>query len=150
MAALVFFLITAVVGGEVKLMPASARLDGPNARQRFLVECVEAGVGTKDVTSRAVFATDNPRVATVDAGGSVVPIGNGLVTLSATVDGQVSRATISVENFDRDEPWSFRNHVEAILTRQGCNSGACHGAAAGKDGFRLSREPTLPRSITPS
>ena len=34
--------------------------------------------------------------------------------------------------------WSFRNHVEPILAKQGCNSGACHGALAGKGGFRLS------------
>ncbi len=33
--------------------------------------------------------------------------------------------------------WSFRNHVIPVLTRLGCNSGACHGAAAGKGGFKL-------------
>lgn len=33
--------------------------------------------------------------------------------------------------------WNFRNHVIPVLTRLGCNSGACHGAAAGKNGFRL-------------
>lgn len=33
--------------------------------------------------------------------------------------------------------WSFRNHVIPVLTRMGCNSGACHGAAAGKGGFKL-------------
>src|SRR5690349_1118691 len=33
---------------------------------------------------------------------------------------------------------SFRNDVQPILTRAGCNSGACHGAAAGKNGFKLS------------
>src|SRR5438270_13531386 len=33
---------------------------------------------------------------------------------------------------------SFRNEVQPILTRVGCNAGACHGAAAGKNGFRLS------------
>ncbi|MGH9769666.1 MAG: DUF1553 domain-containing protein [Blastocatellia bacterium] len=33
--------------------------------------------------------------------------------------------------------WSFRNHVIPVLTRLGCNSGACHGAAAGKAGFKL-------------
>jgi hypothetical protein len=32
---------------------------------------------------------------------------------------------------------SFRNHVIPILTKAGCNSGACHGAAAGKNGFKL-------------
>lgn len=33
--------------------------------------------------------------------------------------------------------WSFRNHVIPVLTRLGCNSGACHGAAAGKGGLKL-------------
>lgn len=36
-----------------------------------------------------------------------------------------------------DGGWSFRNHVIPVLTRLGCNSGACHGAAAGKGGFKL-------------
>ncbi len=33
---------------------------------------------------------------------------------------------------------SFRNHVIPMLTRLGCNSGACHGELAGKGGFKLS------------
>lgn len=33
---------------------------------------------------------------------------------------------------------SFRNQVQPILARYGCSSGACHGAAAGQGGFRLS------------
>ena len=33
---------------------------------------------------------------------------------------------------------SFRNHVQPILAKSGCSSGACHGAAAGQGGFRLS------------
>ncbi len=33
---------------------------------------------------------------------------------------------------------SFRNHVMPVLTKMGCNSGPCHGAAAGKNGFALS------------
>ncbi len=44
---------------------------------------------------------------------------------------QVSRTT---EPFE----WSFRNHVIPLLTRAGCNSGACHGALAGKGGMKLS------------
>src|SRR6187431_624266 len=34
-------------------------------------------------------------------------------------------------------PVSFRNQVIPVLTKAGCNSGACHGAAAGKNGFGL-------------
>src|SRR5206468_1907139 len=33
---------------------------------------------------------------------------------------------------------SFRNHVQPILAKTGCSMGACHGAAAGQGGFKLS------------
>ena len=35
-------------------------------------------------------------------------------------------------------PVSFRNQVIPVLTKMGCNQGACHGALAGKNGFKLS------------
>ena len=35
------------------------------------------------------------------------------------------------------KPVSFRLDVEPVLFRAGCNSGGCHGAASGKDGFHL-------------
>ncbi len=35
-------------------------------------------------------------------------------------------------------PISFRLDVMPVFFRAGCNSGGCHGAASGKDGFRLS------------
>src|ERR1700683_5634074 len=35
-------------------------------------------------------------------------------------------------------PVSFRLDVMPVLFRAGCNSGGCHGAAIGKDGFHLS------------
>jgi hypothetical protein len=124
-------------GADVRLLPPSARLVGPHARQRFIVEQMEGAAGTADLSREASFTVDNPRVATVDSRGFVVPAGDGMATLTATVSGRAFSATISVEKHDRDEPWSFRNHVEAVLTKEGCNSGACHGAAAGKNGFRL-------------
>src|SRR5947207_3105697 len=39
---------------------------------------------------------------------------------------------------ERAAPPSFVNDVVPVLTRQGCNSGACHGKGAGQNGFRLS------------
>ncbi|HEX7860734.1 MAG TPA: DUF1553 domain-containing protein [Verrucomicrobiae bacterium] len=36
------------------------------------------------------------------------------------------------------EEITFRNHVQPVLSKTGCNAGACHGAAAGQNGFRLS------------
>src|SRR5205814_10666906 len=36
------------------------------------------------------------------------------------------------------EEVSFRNEVMAVLSRAGCNAGACHGNQNGKNGFKLS------------
>jgi len=37
-----------------------------------------------------------------------------------------------------DQPMTFRNDVMPVLTKAGCNTGACHGSARGRDGFHLS------------
>jgi hypothetical protein len=47
-----------------------------------------------------------------------------------------STAASSVE--DPGGPVSFRNDVIPVLTKLGCNQGACHGAQHGKGGFKLS------------
>ena len=36
------------------------------------------------------------------------------------------------------QPISFRNDVEPVLMKLGCNTGRCHGNARGQEGFRLS------------
>ena len=44
----------------------------------------------------------------------------------------------SVAGTKTEPPVSFRHDVMPILSKAGCNSGGCHGALAGKGGFRLS------------
>jgi hypothetical protein len=43
-----------------------------------------------------------------------------------------------VQGGGQPHPVSFRNDVQAVLTRAGCNAGACHGNLNGKGGFKLS------------
>lgn len=49
-----------------------------------------------------------------------------------------ARASVRCIEIDKEPEWEFRSHVQSILARSGCNMGACHGALAGKGGFRLS------------
>ncbi len=123
--------------GDIVLIPASATLSGPKAAQRFLVEAREGETSVADETTKAAFAIDNPGVAAVSPEGIVTPKADGTATLTATIGDRVARATITVKDSGRDEPWSFKNDVMPVLTRAGCNQGACHGAAAGKNGLRL-------------
>lgn len=67
--------------------------------------------------------------------------------VAAAADGTTETSASAPVSLDTTKPasevttpaggWSFSNHVVPVLTRLGCNSGACHGAAAGKAGFKL-------------
>ena len=49
-----------------------------------------------------------------------------------------------------DAPPSFVNDVVPVLTRLGCNSGACHGKLAGQNGFKLSLRGYAPEMDHPA
>src|SRR5262249_32117386 len=66
-----------------------------------------------------------------------IPVANGKAILRAMAGDQTATAEVTVSGMDRPFHWSFRNHVESVLSKQGCNGGACHGARAGQKGFRL-------------
>jgi len=123
--------------GSIALLPANVHLIGPKTTQRFLVERREGDAWTADLSGQAAFSVENAKVAQVDADGTVHPRGNGTTTLRARIEGEEALAELVVSQFEDEQPWSFKNHVLPVLTRTGCNQGACHGAAAGKNGFRL-------------
>ena len=60
------------------------------------------------------------------------------MALADDTNAAASPAAEATQAAEPAAPWSFRNHVQSVLTKTGCNSGACHGAAAGKNGFKLS------------
>ena len=122
---------------DLKILPGDITLTGPHAAQRLLVVADDGGVVVRDRTPQAQFTSANPAVVVVD-GGVLHPAGDGETTITATVDGQRATATVKVVRSKEPINWSFRNHVIPMMTKVGCNSGACHGALAGKGGQKLS------------
>ena len=55
----------------------------------------------------------------------------------ARAKAQTATVTVRVKDAHAPFTWSFRNHVIPVMTKMGCNQGACHGALAGKNGFKL-------------
>src|SRR5262249_30725137 len=123
---------------DFEILPPNVVLTGPKVSQRLLVLSTAGGKAVADLTSQAKFASANPKVAAVDERGAVRAVGDGVVTITATVGGSQTTARVTVEKAGEPFDWSFRNHVIPVLTKIGCNSGACHGALAGKGGFKLS------------
>lgn len=122
---------------KITVLPPSVELTGPEARQQLIAEASLAN-HQEDWTRTAAWSSSDPKIATVDEHGIVRPIGDGDVTITARAKGVTATVAVSVKNSHAPFTWSFRNHVIPVMTKMGCNQGACHGALAGKNGFKLS------------
>lgn len=129
----------AVAGASegVVLLPAELKLGTPASRQSLIVQEIERGEVGRQIATGIDWSSSDPKVAIVQDG-VVTPVHDGRALITAKVAGQTATAQVVVEGMSLPFAWSFRNHVLPVLARQGCNSGACHGALAGKGGFRLS------------
>ncbi len=119
------------------ILPREVDLTGPESRQTLLVAFADGSLVTESVRDELRWSTDDDKVATV-VDGRVVPVGDGSTTIRVFVKDRSARARVVVMNFGKAHQWSFRNQVQSVFSKTGCNSGACHGAAAGKNGFKLS------------
>lgn len=129
--------LTSAQASELKLLPDQITLDGTEARHGILAVRMDQGyaAGVEKVTLRS----SNAEIARIDGTGVVVPVKDGQVTITAVAqDGATATTQVTVKGMRDAHAWSFRNHVMPVLTKATCNSGACHGALAGKGGFRLS------------
>ncbi len=90
-----------------------------------------------DVTGKATLTLADPSMAELK-GNRLTPLKDGATTLTVSWEGQTVAVPVEVKGAGTDRPVSFNLDVMPILMRDGCNTGACHGAARGQDGFRLS------------
>ncbi len=92
---------------------------------------------TLDVTEQVAWVLENPQTVKIE-GSRLAPLADGTTKLRATWRQLSAQATVAVTEASVSREVSFHLDVMPVLTRAGCNTGSCHGAARGKDGFRLS------------
>lgn len=122
----------------LRIEPAVIPLAGPRAEARFIVTAVRKDGTSEDVTDRCAVALSKPPVARMTAGRVLLPLADGDGALDATYGGRAARAAIRVKDSRARTPIEFSREIVPILTRAGCNQGACHGSQYGKGGFKLS------------
>jgi hypothetical protein len=118
------------------LSPGDIALKGPEANQQLLFTSKQGGTDL-DLTRKATWTSSNPEIAKVDGAGLVRPVADGEAVITAVAGAEKASVTVRVSGSREPFSWSFRNHVIPVLTKAGCNQGACHGALAGKNGFKL-------------
>lgn len=121
----------------VAVEPVELTLSHPRFGQRLLVTGIDGAGRTVDLTSAAEWSAHDSAIAEV-RGHRIVPRGNGQTVVSAEVAGKRLEVPVRVDGFQADPAVSLRLELEPLLTKIGCNAGACHGAQYGKGGFKLS------------
>ncbi|HEX5471424.1 MAG TPA: DUF1549 domain-containing protein, partial [Lacipirellulaceae bacterium] len=117
--------------------PIDIQLDSP-ARYAQVVVMAEFASGVKvDVTGRATFKFSSP-VAKMNSTGFVTPSANGHTMLTVSLGGKSANIDVQVTGVDKPVVPDFICDVAPVIARIGCNAGTCHGAAKGKNGFKLS------------
>src|SRR6476659_6078167 len=122
---------------RIEVQPQRLQLHRPRDRAIVLVTGYFPNGLVVDLTRQAQFSSLAPAIAAYQ-GGSVCPAGNGNCEIEVKVANQKALLPVVVDGFNEPAPISFRTETVAALTRQGCNSGACHGSPSGKGGFQLS------------
>ena len=138
----------ATVAPAIEVEPTEVRLRGSDSRVQIVVTGREPSGRRVDLTRAAGlrYESEDLAVALVDETGVVRPAGNGRTRVTVrNVGGDPFRVPVVVDDFADRRPVRFAADVVPVLTKLGCNAGACHGKAGGQNGFRLSLLGSDPR-----
>ena len=135
--ACILYFLAPLASAELRILPESGTLTGPGAQQQLVVQSVaqsELGAQPEGVK----WSSSDAAIAEVSETGLVTAHADGEVKLTAQVGDETATVNYKVTGQGGARELTFRNHVLPVLAKTGCNMGACHGALAGKGGFRLS------------
>lgn len=123
---------------KLEIFPEKIALETKRDQHQVVVMATFADATTRDVTRFAGLRVADAKLASLE-GDIVKPlVDSGSTELVASVGSLTVKAPLEVRGGHQDRPVSFQLDVMPIFLRGGCNAGGCHGAARGKDGFRLS------------
>ena len=122
---------------RLEVMPSRVILSGPRSAQRVIVVGVREDGSRVDLTDKAVVEPRGLNVSR-DPRGRLVSAGDGLGEVSIRAGSLSATLPVEAKGIGSATDVGFRHEVEPVLTKLGCNMGACHGGQHGKGGFKLS------------
>ncbi len=133
------------IDARIEVFPSVIDLAHGATHQQIVVTAIDSQKQYRDATRRSRFAVEPPEIARISSQGVVTPSSAGDGVLIVDAEGLQKRVSLHVAA-PAHRPSSYRTDVVALLSKGGCNMGACHGNLNGKGGFRLSlrgEDPTF-------
>jgi hypothetical protein len=122
---------------SLAVYPPTIKFSAQNDSQHVIAVALRSDGVTQDVTDQVEWMIASPdKVHWKDH--VLAPKADGETEVIANWQGLKAVAKVELSHSNNPRPISFESDVLPVLTKVGCNTGSCHGAARGKDGFRLS------------
>lgn len=126
----------------IKVTPTAVSLHGNFSEAQLLVAHPNSeGALDKrsdDLTTSSKYVSSDNKIVTVSESGRLLATGNGSATITVTNGESSQTVTVQVAGVEEQPKVGFDSHIRPILSRLGCNAGACHASQFGKGGFVLS------------
>jgi hypothetical protein len=135
--ALVFAPARSAPLASIAVFPSEIQLTTARDRQSIVAQATFADGISRDVTKEVTMTVADPKLIRRE-GAVFYPAADGATTLTVGFGGKSVAVPVKVAQAAVLTPISFRLDVMPVFMRSGCNTGSCHGAARGKDGFRIS------------
>lgn len=130
-----FQLLTAPTRLEV--YPEIVELSSQRDKRQMIVTGYDATGKPSDWTNLAEYLPEAPDQLRVHEG-VATPLTDGKSFLTVKVGNVQQQVPVRITNSQNSPRIDFESEVLVALSKQGCNSGACHGSPSGKGMFRLS------------
>lgn len=121
---------------ELKVQPTKLVLTGPTDSRRLLISARLADGSQIDLSRSAKLTALDDRIR-IDSDGFVSGLKEGESRVRIEERGLQTEVPVTVQTMTASKI-SFVRDVMPIINKVGCTSGPCHGAAKGKNGFKLS------------
>src|SRR2546425_6683365 len=126
-----------LVSGNIQISPSALKLIHHRHEHSLTISGRTADGFAVDLSQQAVLTSADPSIAIIE-NGWVKPLKSGQTQIAVQAAGQTVQVPVVVELSPTERPFSFRHEVMPVLSKGGCNMGACHGYSLGKNGFKLS------------
>ena len=128
-----------VSAAEMVVEPVTVELKGHFAQSQLLVRENTTPVElAADLTTTAKYASSNAEVVQVNEKGRLLAVGNGEAVVKVESAGLMKEVKVKVTGMEGAGAVDYTRDIMPILSKNGCNAGACHASQYGKGGFRLS------------
>ena len=140
-------LLLAMLAGEVMaaskftVLPSEVLLNGNYSQAQLVVTATKSGeirIDSDDLTHTAKYTSLNENVVTVDQTGLLSAVANGTAEIQIRVGRSKRVVSVIVSDITESPELDFHYSVQPVLSKAGCNMGACHASQHGKGVFVLS------------